>query len=153
MTDRPLSFLQRKNLPHTVPHWVSGRPTYFITICCKDRSNDELLRAGRAEKLVESVKFYQGRQKWWSHLFVVMPDHVHGLFVFSEEVPFTKTIAAWKSFHTHNSRIAWQDGFFEHRIRGAAEFGEKSAYIRHNPVRAKLVTVVEEWPHFYEGLD
>jgi hypothetical protein len=43
----------------------------------------------------------------------------------------------------------WEEGFFDHVLRSDESYAQKWNYIRENPVRAGLVTSVEDWP--YQG--
>ncbi len=56
-----------------------------------------------------------------------------------------KLIADWKRFHANKSGIAWQDNFFDHRIRAEREFAEKFQYIERNPVAKGLCEAVDDW--------
>lgn len=58
----------------------------------------------------------------------------------------SKTISLWKAYHARDSGIVWQENYFDHRIRSAAEFDLKAAYIRNNPVVKGLCTTAAEWP-------
>jgi REP element-mobilizing transposase RayT len=40
----------------------------------------------------------------------------------------------------------WQAEFFDHVLRSDESYAEKWAYVRENPVRAKLVARWEDWP-------
>jgi len=144
------SLPERKRLPHDVPDWVPDAAVFFITINCKERGRTQLSKDPVAGALLESVQFYQSTEKWWCHLLLLMPDHLHGLMTFSRQLQMRQDMAAWKSFHARRSGIIWQDGFFDHRIRHDAEFQEKAAYIRNNPVRAGLVEAAADWPYRFE---
>jgi REP element-mobilizing transposase RayT len=41
---------------------------------------------------------------------------------------------------------AWQNGFFDHLLRGGESYAEKWNYVRMNPVRAGLVEQPDDWP-------
>jgi putative transposase len=43
----------------------------------------------------------------------------------------------------------WQEGFFDHLLRGSESYSQKWEYVRMNPVRAGLSKTAEEWP--YQG--
>ena len=140
----------RRRLPHDVPAWVPEAATFFITINCKERGRAQISKDPVARALLESVAFYQSSGKWWCHLFRLMPDHLHGLFIFPRQLQMRQIIASWKSYHARRNGIVWQDGFFDHRIRNDDEFQEKAAYIRNNPVRTGLVETAPDWPYQYE---
>jgi REP element-mobilizing transposase RayT len=84
--------------------------------------------------------------------FVIMPDHVH-LFV---RVISALSLAQWMRMLKRNlsRRITeepphWQEGFFDHLLRGRESYSQKWEYVRQNPVRAALVTTHQDWP--YQG--
>ena len=93
-----------------------------------------------------SVQAYSDRGVWSCYLFLVMPDHIHGLFSFGRTPGMSEALRNWKRFHTRASKITWQENYFDHRIRNAAEFSEKYAYIERNPVALGLCGKVEDWP-------
>jgi putative transposase len=55
----------------------------------------------------------------------------------------------WKSWLAKTHKIEWQENFFDHRLRDDEQFNLKADYILHNPVRAGLVTKVEDWPYLW----
>ena len=48
--------------------------------------------------------------------------------------------------HSDGLGRAWQNGFFDHLLRGGESYAEKWNYVRMNPVRAGLVEQPEDWP-------
>ncbi len=78
-----------------------------------------------------------------------MPDHLHALISFPYERPMKQIIADWKRFLATNLNIDWQRDFFDHRLRRDESFVQKADYIRANPVRAGLVSSIEDWPYFW----
>jgi len=40
----------------------------------------------------------------------------------------------------------WATGYTEHRVKHAADYGQHAAYIRENPVRARLVENCAQYP-------
>ena len=78
-----------------------------------------------------------------------MPDHLHALISFPYERPMKQIIADWKRFLATNPNIDWQRDFFDHRLRRDESFVQKADYIRANPVRAGLVSSIEDWPYFW----
>ncbi len=136
---------QRKRLPHDVPPWVAQGARHFITINCKSRGRHPLLEPGLAKLLLESATFYEHIGHWYLWLMMVMPDHVHFILTFNLQRGIQTTLKAWKSYQCRRSKIKWQSGFFEHRLRNDEEFREKAHYIRWNPVRKQLVRSPEEW--------
>ena len=140
----------RKVLGHEVPSWVESGSTYFITICVTQREARSLLVPDVANALIQSVAFLHHRGDWFARLFLVMPDHVHGLFSFPPNVIMARRVAAWKGYTAKSCHIDWQARFFDHRLRHDESQDEKAAYIRLNPVRAGLVRSVEDWPYVFD---
>jgi hypothetical protein len=96
--------------------------------------------------LLESAAVYEQQGNWHLWLMVIMPDHVHLIATFNLDKGIQNTIRAWKSHQAKFLKVAWQSGFFEHRLRNEKEFDEKSHYVRWNPVRKGLVQSPEKWP-------
>jgi putative transposase len=88
--------------------------------------------------------------------YVIMPDHVH-LFVHMppEGILVAKWIEAFRTvlgkqlLHLGVQKPHWQEGFFDHVMRGAESSSQKWDYVRMNPVRAGLCKNPEDWP--YQG--
>jgi putative transposase len=84
--------------------------------------------------------------------YVFMPDHAHLFVVLPEPGP---SLASWVGslkrqlgvtlVETGHVAPIWQEGFFDHLMRGADSYSEKWNYVRENPVRAGLCCSAEEW--------
>jgi REP element-mobilizing transposase RayT len=144
--DRPV----RKKLPHDIPSWVSDGARYFVTINCRVRNVNQLCRDGIGAELVRSAEVYASQGRWYLWLLTVMPDHVHLIASFDRDLGIRRIVKAWKGYQARRFGIEWQEGFFEHRLRTEAEFGEKAEYIRQNPVRKGLVAKAADWPFTWE---
>jgi putative transposase len=137
-------------LHHRVPHWVEAGALFHIRIAL-DRFKPQraLTDQTLGAAILDSARFYQGKQRWHIFLFVLMPDHLHALLSFAPEESMSRVIGDWKHFHTRKNGVAWQEGFFDHRLRDD-ERGEqlsiKMNYIRQNPVASGLCATAEEWP-------
>ncbi len=144
----------RARLCHDTPDWVRGGSVFFITICCENRKQNTLCDSALAETVRESIRFRQHRGEWWTHLVVLMPDHLHMLASFDADVSIKKSIADWKRWLSRTSpNLHWQHGFFDHRLRDDENFDEKAHYLRMNPVRAGLVADWESWPYTWTADD
>jgi REP element-mobilizing transposase RayT len=137
---------ERRWLNHATPPWVN-EATFFITVCCQQRGRDQLCGAAVAGSLLASVRHYHERQEWFVHLWLLMPEHVHGLVACPREENLARVVAAWKRHTARRAGVVWQKGFFDHRLRSDESFVEKAHYIRMNPVRRGLVATPEAWPH------
>jgi len=128
------------------------REIYFITINCRERFRNQLALAGVAEQLFETVRHRQEKFLWWPYLFLLMPDHVHALLSFPpSDKPIRRIVTQWKEWTAKTIDIAWQEDFFEHRLRHDGSRRQKADYILENPVRQKLVSRPEDWPHVHFG--
>jgi putative transposase len=141
----------RQTLPHDMPLGIASEDAMFvITICAAARGSDDLLRDGRAAALLEAVRHRHENGFWWCRVFVVMPDHVHGLIRFPLlEHPMTHEIPEFKKFTARTLGIRWQRDFFDHRLRREESECEKADYILRNPERAGLVEDWQKWPHVF----
>jgi putative transposase len=79
-------------------------------------------------------------------LSVVMPNHVHVLFVQNPEYELQRIIRSWKSYTTRqiNSLLQrsgrfWQQDYFDRIVRNQEHLGNCVRYIRRNPNRATLL--------------
>jgi putative transposase len=141
-------------------------PLYFVTFNTMYRSrclaNERVHSAFRTycETGVAMGSIAVGR-------YVIMPDHVHvfvggdasfdlSLWVRGLKRTISKSIASANSEATMRPGTAattspriWQPGFFDHLMRNSESYAQKWSYVRENPVRAKLVARVEDWP--YQG--
>jgi len=142
---------KRKSLPHEVPSWVEGGAEYFITICTSPRGKDQLTNAVVFNLIVESLGFRQDRGELWVHLLLLMPDHLHAIMSFSNQIGIKKLLTDWKRYLCVKGGVEWQRDFFDHRLRNNEGYIEKANYIRMNPVRAGLVKAPDEWPYIWEN--
>jgi REP element-mobilizing transposase RayT len=81
-----------------------------------------------------------------------MPDHLHALISFAPDKAMSSTVGDWKRFHARTHGIAWQEGFFDHRLRNderGDQLQAKADYIRRNPVAAGLCKEAVDWPWVY----
>jgi REP element-mobilizing transposase RayT len=125
-------------------------PLFFVTFNTRDRkpflANDRVYRAV-CDFCTKGIPRGVGVGR-----FVLMPDHVH-LFV---RVISDLSLAQWvRMLKREISKCIneepphWQEGFFDHLLRGRESYSQKWEYVRQNPVRAELVTTYEDWP--YQG--
>ena len=136
----------RKPLNHRGPLSIDTTSAiYFITITAKDRGTSVLL--DHANEILSAARFYQNAGKWFLHLFLIMPDHLHFLVHIPPVRSLADVIGHWKSFLTTQRRIHFQENFFDTRIRDAEHFAEKWRYICRNPVTRGLVSSPKDWPH------
>jgi REP element-mobilizing transposase RayT len=144
---------KRKILSHDVPSWVPDGATFFITVNCVPRGQNQLAIPAVADALMESLIVRIEKGQWWPGLVLFMPDHLHGLIAFSPDQTLEKIIRDWKRYTARSAGIRWQRDFFDHRIRNEESLTEKWNYILQNPVRAALVPTPEAWPYVWINED
>jgi REP-associated tyrosine transposase len=76
---------------------------------------------------------------------VVMPNHVHAVFVQNAAWPLEKILRSWKSYTSRriNARLGrdsslWQRDYFDRLIRDEKHVANCVRYIRRNPEKAQL---------------
>ena len=134
-----MSLLHGK-LHHHTPGWVPTGARFHIRIRIED-SQTRLIDPDIASPLLSSVVFYHENRRWYAWLFVLMPDHLHAIFSFTQDSSMSRVIGEWKKYHERKTGVRWQEGFFDHRLRSDDEVVEKTHYIRMNPVRAGFCAV------------
>ena len=84
--------------------------------------------------------------------WVVMPDHFHWL-VQLHEASLSRLVQRVKSCSAvrvneqlHRSGPVWQKGFHDHALRKEEDLRELARYIIANPLRARLVARVGDYP-------
>jgi REP element-mobilizing transposase RayT len=144
----------RRNLPHMER---SGR-IHFITF-------DTYLRwelPGTARDLVLKHCLHDNGSKMRLYIAVVMPDHVHMIFLpleneQQETFSFEEIVGAIKGASSHSinkalkrSGTVWEDESFDHVIRHADSLEQKIDYVRQNPVSRGLDSKPEDYPWLWE---
>ena len=138
---------------------------YFVTVCAQSREGlfGEIIGGGmvlsEAGRMVERTwnelpEFYCGIE---TDQFQVMPNHVHGVIVITEnEFPhgtmsLSDIVHRFKSLTTHRymanvkdgewkpfERKLWQRSFYDRVIRDDDDLGRVREYIRNNPLKWAL---------------
>ncbi len=139
-----------------LPHWQMGGSAYFVTFRVKSGTLSD------SERLIalDACAFWHG-DRAAVHLITVMPDHVHLLIT-----PLKRPDGLWEplpeliqSIKRHSAReinksrgvqgTLWQDEYFDRIMRDADEFAEKWNYMIHNPVKAGLVRIPQDYRFIY----
>ncbi len=97
-----------------------------------------------ARLMLATLKHYDG-PGYTLHAYVIMPDHLHLLITPMETAEkAVQLVKGGFSFRAKrepgwNGEI-WQPGFTDHRIRDEEDWKRHLAYIRENPIEARLVS-------------
>jgi putative transposase len=137
----------------TPKHQTAPGTSYFLTTkCWQGRPVFQIPE--NAAILIRTLFRYRERETYLLHEFVIMPDHLHLLLTPSATTSLEKVVQLIKGGSSHeihrerNLKMEiWQEGFCDWTIRDADDGRTKAECIRMNPVRAKLVSKPEEWPH------
>lgn len=94
--------------------------------------------------VAETLRHFDGVR--FQHLaWVIMPNHVHVLFVLNGACPLEKVMQNWKrrsareiNMVLRRSGTFWQKDYFDRLVRDQDHFANCVRYIRHNPIKAKL---------------
>jgi putative transposase len=127
--------------------------TYFVTTNAW-QSISVFQVCESAEIVVAKLLEYRNRGNYLLHEFVLMPNHFHLILTPTNSTSLEKAIQLIKGGSSHEihrvrggkSQI-WQSGFHESKVRDWSDYDNQAAYIRFNPVVAKLVDQPSDWPH------
>ena len=105
-----------------------------------------LRRPDCAAVVAEALRYFDG-ERIAQIAWVVMPNHVHAVFVLNPGWPLEKIILSWKGFTARriNPLIRrtgnfWQRDYFDRLVRDGRHLANCMRYIRCNPVKAGLHT-------------
>lgn len=114
-----------------------------------------LLTHDRVSAMLRDAIEERESRGWWRTLhWVVMPSHVHILYIGGTE-GMKALMADFKRWTGRQAaqildrggKPFWQEEWFDHWSRSEDETDRIASYIRENPVKAGLVTSSERWPH------
>ena len=103
-----------------------------------------LRRRECAQIVAETLRHFEGERVVLIS-GVVMPNHVHALFVQNPLWPLEKLLQSWKRFTTREinklldrAGNLWQRDYFDRLVRDEKHFANCIRYIRRNPEKAGL---------------
>jgi putative transposase len=103
-----------------------------------------LRRRDCAQVVADTLLHFEGERVVMISM-VIMPNHVHALFVQNPEWPLEKLTQSWKRFAARQinklldrSGNFWQRDYFDRLVRDEKHFANCVRYIRRNPEKAKL---------------
>jgi len=104
-----------------------------------------VLRRPDCTKIVaEAIRYFDGERLAMIST-IVMPNHVHAVFVQNSEHPLEKLIRSWKPYtarkinelHGRTGGL-WQRDYFDRLVRDEQHLANCVRYIRRNPEKARL---------------
>lgn len=143
-----------KESPHSsqlrLHRWSDVSATFFVTKSLRPKK--PILDYASREIVVSAFAFAVQQQRMYLRAFAVMPDHWHAMFALIEPWTLPKFMHDMMSFVgaktaalLHSHKTAWQDGYYETRIKTAKQFEFVTYYIEQNPVKKELVEKPENW--------
>jgi putative transposase len=103
-----------------------------------------LRRADCAAVIADALRYFDG-DRCTQITSVVMPNHVHTLFVQNLDWPLEKLLHTWKSFTARQINVLlkrsgslWQRDYFDRLVRDERHFANCVRYIRRNPEKGNL---------------
>ena len=96
-----------RKLLHEVPPWVTPGSPFFITICTEPRGKNQLANPDTASALFNTVEHYQQEGRWYCHICLLMPDHLHMVVSFPFSQSMKAVMATWKSYNARFHSILW----------------------------------------------
>ncbi|MFB3917293.1 MAG: transposase [Terriglobales bacterium] len=127
--------------------------TFFVTSATWGRRS--IFQAEPLARLfLDTLSRYRAQKRFLLHEFVLMPNHFHLLLTPAPDVSLEKAVQFVKGGFSYRVKremnsnlVIWQPEFTEHRIRDPQDYERHAAYIRLNPVRARLADVPEAYPY------
>jgi len=133
-----------------VPGWAKTEGAYHIRLRTESFSPLPLTDKQLANALLKTAQLYHEITRWYCHLFLLMPDHLHTLLIFPRDRKMSEVIGDWKNTMTKQHPIQWKGNFYEERISHGVELAEKAIHIRRNPVIKNLCSKECDWPWVVE---
>jgi len=121
---------------------------YVITAICRNRY-PHFKDFYTARILINVLRTSDFLGKTNTFCFVVMPDHLHWLFVLGDSSDLSQTVHAVKSISSRRmGNSLWQRGFHDHAIRDEEDIKPLARYIVANPLRAGIVHSLRDYSHW-----
>ncbi|MCQ8881277.1 transposase [Pseudoalteromonas shioyasakiensis] len=140
-------FSSRKRLKGRTSH---SNCYYSVTLCCENRVP---IFANYPYSVDAAKAIYYLEDKVETICFVLMPDHLHWIFQLRPQQKLSAVIKLYKSMVTMSIRkrkgrkvVVWQSNFYDHQIRDENDLIHQARYVVANPLRAKLVKHVGDYP-------
>lgn len=123
---------------------------FHVRVRISPHQRSPLTAPNLAPQLIAAARRYHESGRWWCDLFLLMPDHVHAIVAFPG-LRLSGALRNWKRGVARFQDVAWQENFFDHRLRHEAERERTWRYIRRNPVAQGLCETEDDWPWWWSG--
>ena len=126
---------------------------YFITTVLADWQQRYFTDFSCARCVVAEMRALHEENAVQSLAWVVMPDHVHWLFQLGVRMDLSQSVKRFKAGsaqrvnkHLNRQGALWQKAFYDHAVRKEENIRDIARYIVANPLRAKLVGHIGDYP-------
>lgn len=108
--------------------------------------------------VIKAMQHQHQQQKKNSLAFVIMPDHFHWLFSLQNKQNLETIMQSVKGYSGNQiqktrkekgeiiEKPLWQDGYHDHAVRKEEDLQQIARYIVANPLRAKIVNKIANYP-------
>jgi putative transposase len=127
---------------------------YFVTSTCYDRQK-YFSSHTNAQILLDEFNRPRSHTNCVSLAHVVMPDHFHWLVQIDREKTLHEVVRKLKGRSARRINLArqaparvWQPGFHDHAVRVEEDLKNLANYLIQNPLRAGLVSDVEDYQYW-----
>jgi REP-associated tyrosine transposase len=154
IADRRVTMARPRRLPD---YSYTGLGSFFLTFCTYQRT-EIFFAADVVENVLSHLLQAASEEGVCIVAYCFMPDHLHMLVVSEREtadmVAFAK-MAKQRSgyaFKQQHKSTLWQSGYVDRVLRNGEAMATVARYILENPIRANLVSHIEEYPFWGSGL-
>jgi REP-associated tyrosine transposase len=142
-----------------MPNYLRAKQTggtFFFTVVTYERQ-PILTQANCRGTLRQVIRQVRQKYPFTIDAWVLLPDHMHCIWTLpAGDADFSRRWGLIKALFTRDlnrlcfpseTRIIWQNRFWEHQIRDDLDFEKHVSYIHYNPVKHGLVASVGDWPY------
>lgn len=126
---------------------------YFVTTLLANRDERLFTEFFCARQIVFEMRGLQNEGVVDSLAWVIMPDHLHWVFQLKPQAELPAVMKALKARSAHRINkflnrqgAVWQRAYYDHALRKDEDVKAIARYIVANPLRAKLVERIEDYP-------
>jgi putative transposase len=105
----------------------------------------------RCGKISQETGHHRRRGRYLLHEFMLMADHFHVLSYSNRKPGEMQLIKRGFSFRARKElgfgTEIWQKSFYDRRVRDVDEYYAFGKYIHRNPLKRRLVSVVEQYAY------
>jgi len=137
-----------------------GGKWYSVTSCIDKKRSllipdpfHPMADARAAQIVIDSIRWLHEHEYWTCRGYVIMPDHVHIIFVLGENRTLNGVMASFGKFTakklnalTGSKGRVWQHGFYDHCLRDNESYIRHLRYMYENPLRKGWIQSPDDWP-------